>query len=156
MRRIIIMIATGAVLGLVLAHPAGAIPVLDYKIAKKADGPYDYFGVKFNNIDVGDSKNVYLKVKSNAPDPASATFIQDTNAGGYKLKFFKGAKNITSQVEPPGYEFLAQPDRVKRFRVNIKRTGQLADVCIEIPLWDEAPSAQFRFVANGIEPEDCI
>src|SRR5262245_8086923 len=76
---------------------AGVSNDLLMKGAKKSSGPYSD-GVQFPNFETGQTKNVYLKVKSLTGAKEDGDLLPFLHPAGLKVKFFtKDGTNITSQ-----------------------------------------------------------
>ena len=101
------------------------------KVAKDKDGPYGV--VTKASVPNGDSKTLWWRVTSKADSDLNVAFVDDTGGTpGFKVKWFKGDDNVSSDVNEFGYEFVLHPDQSKYFRGVVTRTRQNADpVCIE-------------------------
>ena len=121
------------VVAAVLAIPAGALAgaELQVRTAKKASGPYAQ--VTRLNIPDGESKNGYVRVKNKLDKKVGATLTYEiviVSDPEYTIRWFKGKKNITSDVANAGYDFGLRPGKSKIFRARIKAPNGAEPMCM--------------------------
>jgi hypothetical protein len=117
-----------AALGLIAVLAMGATSasagdsLITVKAAKHKDGPYKP-DVQDLNVDVGESKTLYWRVKNITSDQKLKLGFDDAATGdpaGWAIKWFKGKTNISPEVKGLGYEFNLKPSKKKIFSATIK------------------------------------
>lgn len=107
-----------------LSAPADAGPTaIVLEVAKQKDGPYAEFVTA--NVDPGEAKNFYLKVRNASGIEQPVTMGQYTEEP-LKAHWFEGFNRdnrITADVEPYSHEFSVAPGGVKRFLWRVKVIG---------------------------------
>ena len=116
-------------------------------IAKHEDGPFSELGVRIN-IDIGERKLVYIRVRS-VTDQVEVASLEDDAADGYPTKYFTaGGKNITDEVAGDSYMFNARPDRAKKFVAKNKRIEGADPTCLLIITNDGSAQSEAAIAAN--------
>jgi hypothetical protein len=152
LRRGLIVSAVGCALAFGSAGVAAAGDPTSFKVAKHTDGPYKE-AVRLN-VEVGQTRAAFLKVRG--VSGVENVELQEHNAViGYKTKYFKGGENITEAVTSDGFEFVAKPDKAKRFRVTAKRTAGGSDQDCLFPRLNEAELIQFVDIGFNVNPGLC-
>jgi hypothetical protein len=141
-RRVLLGAVAGcAVVGLIAGPgaPPGEAGLADLKalVSKHEHGPWEPM-FQDVNLDAGQARNLYLKVKVVHSDTSFSSLLwQHSDEHPYKTKYFKGEQNITSDVNtftsstPSGYEFTAKPDKYRKFRLKvISETDSTPGRCI--------------------------
>jgi hypothetical protein len=100
-----------AVLGIV-AGPAGAgQPLVSFKVAKHATGPYKETGVRVD-LAAGDARNAYLEVRALGDESVAASLAAAGDLEGYRVKYFKAnGTDVTNQVTNDGFDFDAKSSK---------------------------------------------
>jgi hypothetical protein len=121
------------------------------KASKKKSGPY---AAAFVPVKVSEPRNLYVKVISKAANAEEVLLYEQ--AGGYpedySIKWFKGKKDISHDVQTGVYEFTLRPDKPRLFRLRMKPDvpGKPRGVCIT-PVVDDGSGevSGGQFGVNG-------
>jgi hypothetical protein len=132
-----VLLAASVAALLLVAGTAGArlTPSVGLKVSKHRDGPYDL--VTAVNVPLGQSKSVYFKGKNNLEENLEATFDDDGSSSGlenFAVKWFRGHRNITSDVKGGGYDFTLKPDKQAIFRAKLTHNDPGDGFCLEANL----------------------
>ncbi len=116
----------------------GGLPA-SLKAAKQKDG---LFKTEVRvNIPIGDAKVVWFRAKSMADKAQQFAFKDDGSSSeleGYKVRWFKGHQNVSSDVYTEGHLFVLDPGESKFFQAKVKHTGPGDPICIVGELYDRA------------------
>jgi hypothetical protein len=101
------------------------------KLSKQPDGPYsDNLQI---NLQAGNAKEVFAKVKSTYPNPAPYEFDGPVKIDDYKLRYFKGGENVTSELNEVDewFEFRLPAESATkiRIRVSLPSDGDTGGIC---------------------------
>ena len=135
-RRISLLAGALIVLAGVLASPATALdPLYTVQVAKQKSGDYDRYDTV--TLDVGDKRTLYWKVANKTEEDYKVDFndaaTENPNPAGFKVKWFRGDKEITDEVKNGnGYRFKLLEGEKEFFHATIKRTDEMSDenVCL--------------------------
>ena len=111
------------------AGQAAAAPAFFTSVSKHKGGPFTE-SVQSVSIPPGATKTLYWKVRSNGgnPPPYELSFddgiTKDPNPPGFKIKWFRKDRNITSEVKGPGYEFKVDTEHPKVFRAQVRAVDE--------------------------------
>jgi hypothetical protein len=115
--------------------PGDGLPAV--KVAKKPKGPYvggvGQVGIAKLNLGPGKVRNGYLKIRSTVSHNQFTTLQQlgfPKGLPGYKFRWFRGKKEITSKVQGLGSKFTLKPGKTKLFRLRIKAKSMPTEVCV--------------------------
>jgi hypothetical protein len=111
---------------------AGA-PGINLAAAKKKSGPYEEF-VAANANKKAKAKELYVRAKNASTEDATAILTQDAVGGAndYRIRWYRGAENITQDVKGWGYGFNLPSDSRRDFRVKVKpRSNNPDGLCLE-------------------------
>ena len=105
-------------------------------ISKDKHGPFEEFLGKIN-IPSGVKKTVYFKVKTVAAGTLAVDLFGDPDSvDGYRIKWFRGAKNVTDKIgSMEGLHVNIDPGEVKRYEARIRHlTSELmsSGFCFEL------------------------
>jgi len=146
------LVAT-ALAGVIAADPAEAGPPSPtLKVARKASGPYQP-NISSVNVPTGKTKSLYFKVKNSNESTLNfnleGTEDADVNAF-YRLKWFRGAKNITEKMTA-GFALQLEGGKQKEYRARIKHlpTAGNLEWCVELLASDGAPATVSSAGING-------
>jgi hypothetical protein len=107
------------------AGPAGKI-----KASKHEDGPYSG-GTTTDHMSVGETQDYFFKVVNRRDDRQAFSLESGVpEAPGYDRTWFKGNKDITTDVTTDGYEFEIGKS-AKIFRVQVTRSSGGDSQCID-------------------------
>jgi hypothetical protein len=117
------MVAAVAI-SILAAPPAGAgmgSSPMRLTISKTKDGPYS-FSALHAKVNAG-PKGFFVKV-ADKTEHRQDGLLEDVSAGAgsanFKIRWFRGDENITSDVQGPGYGFGLKPGKPKVFRALVK------------------------------------
>jgi hypothetical protein len=112
-----------AALGIGAASSAGLAVIIDVEASKHRDGPYEDAQQQVN-IPVGKEKSLYWRVKNFTAGPLDLTFDDAATGGsdtdGYRIRWYRGRNDISSQVKGSGYPFKLKAGKKKIFRAEVK------------------------------------
>ena len=116
------------------AGTAGArlTPPVTLKVAKHKDGPYAYDQVV--NVPVGKSKSVYFKAKNTTGENVDAEFDDNGSSSGlenFVVKWFRGDKNISSEVKGSGYDFPLKANKQAILRAKLTHSDPGSGFCLD-------------------------
>jgi hypothetical protein len=115
------------VAALVLAVGAGSASALAPQVVTKAgkqkSGPFTH-DLQHLNVPVGKAKRVYWQVKNKNGAPLDVVFDDAATEGpqteGFRINWFRGKKNISSDVKGGGYEFHMKTGAKKLFSAVVR------------------------------------
>ena len=117
------------VIGAALVFAAGAgsasalAPQVVTKAGKHKSGPFTH-ELQHLSVPVGKAKTVYWQVKNRNGAPLDVEFNDaatgDANTEGFRINWFRGQKNVTSDVKGDGYEFHMKADATKLFSAVVR------------------------------------
>lgn len=111
---------------------AGA-PPFEVKASKHKDGPY-FETTRSVNVPIGDTKSLYWKVKHISGGSLEMRFTdaltESPNPEGLKIRWFKGTKEITTEVKGSGFEFTLPNGWRKLFRARVRAVGASDGACV--------------------------
>jgi hypothetical protein len=153
--RILGVIAAAALLA---APPAGAgdndIQGASVAVARQKDGPYKgYTGdVK---VPEGKTKDLWFRVNGagSLTETIDLRFLDDGSSSDedYKVKWFKGKKNVSQDVKNEGYSVTVGKSQKRYFRASITDVGPEEGLCLEGEIVFDMTLSEFA--AAGIETE---
>jgi hypothetical protein len=122
-----VVVASGA-----FAH--GPVPA-KATVARHADGPWTP-GVIHDHMAPGDTLSFYVRVK-NTSSPGHTENVSLFDEGypfgsedGYRVKWFKGRRDISNSTQGGTYDFKLKHNRRKTFRVRVHAVDTSSDACV--------------------------
>jgi hypothetical protein len=117
------MIAAALVLTAAAGSASALTPQVVTKAGKHKSGPFTH-DLQHINVPVGKAKTVYWQVKNKNGAPLDMEFNDaatgDGNTEGFRIHWFTGKKNISSDVKGDGYEFHMKTDAKKLFSAVVR------------------------------------
>jgi hypothetical protein len=107
-------------------------PFVKVRAAKHKDGPYLH-NPQGLMLPAGESKTLYWRVKNIAPDQKLELRFDDAATDpedDYRVRWFKGHENITSDVSGPGFEFKLKAGAKKLFSARVKHRTNSGILCL--------------------------
>jgi hypothetical protein len=155
-RRQVIRAGLGALAVLALAAPAAEAGGLQVRVAKSADGPYQT-GEPRLNVGAGTTKTGYIRAANKGVATATLTLTQliYPPPAAYKLRWFKGQRNITGDVRTSGFEFKLKPETRKTFRVRVTPKDTPDEACLGGRFGTSPKTALYGLFAVNADPGFC-
>jgi hypothetical protein len=134
LRLALIAALTATTLGIAggaLAHAADPAKV---EVSRHQDGPWRSSALH-DKLRPGETTSFYIRVK-NTSDPGHTEDFSLYDAGypsaedGYRVKWFKGRRDITHQSHGPHYDFSLKHGKSKVFRVQVHDIDTHQDACV--------------------------
>ena len=153
----LVAVVVAGLLSVALAAPADAggepSTLVRMKIARNANGP---FKTQVHiNLDLGHTKNAYLKVKSISGADEPTSLFDGYDATEVTQRYFtKNGVEITDAVIDSGYTFDVKAGKLKVFRLRLKRTGDSTSQCWAID--SEDTEGAFSTVTVFVNLDDPI
>lgn len=129
-------------------------PFFEVRASKHRDGPY-LETMQDVNVPIGDAKSLYWKVKHITGGTLEMRFTdaltETPNPEGLEIRWFRGTKEITTEVKGSGYEFKLPKDSRKLFRARVKAVGPSDGACVvgQADRIDPPFSDNAGFAVNG-------
>jgi hypothetical protein len=98
---------------------SAGLPGVELEGSKSADGTFK----DLTRARVKDSRDLFVQASNVSGEAYDATMTDDVLGPGdsdYRIRWFKGDKDITDKVRGPGYDFSVANNDEKRFRVRVK------------------------------------
>jgi hypothetical protein len=157
----LLVLAAFMLAALVLTAPqssAGPTDPFGVRAAKEKDGQYTTF-LQALKVPVGEKKTVYWRIKSKVETDLSAKFddaaTPNPNPGGYKVRWYKGKKEVTTEVKGDGRPFTLPAGGAKTFRATVKHVEPSAGFCLGGQAQTAVPPASDgAYFAVGGDPCD--
>lgn len=106
------------------------VPVPVVKLARDADGPWINKPVINGKLKPGKAKDFFVKIRNTTDHKQNARLELRGGDPSYRLRWFKGRRNITSEVRGGGFEFGLRPRPARVFRLRIKATAAPGEMCV--------------------------
>lgn len=154
----------GSVVALALGAPALLATTansrgtgFDLKVSKHEDGPFRELARL--SVNGNQTRSATWLAKSKSDNDQGMRLFSAADDRGYRIKWFRGDKNITEEVEDsPGYKLTLKGRTSKLFTVEVKRgEAALQNTCVEASLADQSlVFSDLAVVGVNTDPEGCL
>jgi hypothetical protein len=146
-----------ALAALALAAPAAEAGGLEVRVAKSADGPYQPSEQLRLNVAAGKTKTGYIRVLNKGIPTATLNLTQliYPPPPAYKLRWFKGQRNITGDVRTSGFEFKLKPNARKTFRMRVTPKDTPDEACVGGRFATSPKTALYGLFSVNADPGFC-